>query len=116
MHLNILFANTVFGFPVTRGQKSDFNIVFFVEGEDLATCSSQENSSHFRGFFTGSDRVKNSLITCFDIFYPVKNTVKVQRFFNRFFTASFTGSFTGFCIGQQWWSGVKSGWGGGGLK
>ena len=84
MHLNILLANTVFGFPVTRGQKSDFNIVFFVEGEDLATCSSQENSSHFRGFFTGSDRVKNSLITCFDIFYPVKNTVKVQTFLTGF--------------------------------
>ena len=80
-----------FRFPVTWGQKSDFKINFFVwgvEGRSLATCSCQVNSSHFRGFFTGSDPVKNALFTGFDILYPVKNTVKVHRFF--------TGSFTGF--------------------
>ena len=43
----------------------------------------------------GSDPVKNALFTGFDIFYHVKNTVKVHKFFNRFFTGSFTGFFTG---------------------
>ena len=33
--------------------------------------------------------MNNALFTGFDIFYPVKNTVKVQRFF------------TGFCIGSD---------------
>ena len=46
---------------------------------------------YFRGFFTGSDPVKNALFTGFDILYPVKNTVK----FHRFFTGSFTEFFTG---------------------
>ena len=85
----------VFRFPVTWGQKSDFNINFLFaewrQGRSLATCSCQVNSSHFRGFFTGSDLVKNALFTGFDILYPVKNTVKVHRFF----TGSFTGFFTG---------------------
>ena len=40
----------------------------------------QVKSSHFRGFFTGSDPVKNALFTGF----PVKNTVKVQRFLTGF--------------------------------
>ena len=79
-----------FRFPVTWGQKSDFNINFLF-GEwrgDLWQYAAARNSSHFRGFFTGSDPVKNALFTGFDILYPVKNTVKVHRFF--------TGSFTGF--------------------
>ena len=37
--------------------------------------------------------MKNALLTGFDIFYPVKNTVKVHRVF--------TGFFTGFCMGSD---------------
>ena len=41
--------------------------------------------------------MKNALLTGFDIFYPVKNTVKVHRVF----TGSFTGFFSGFCMGSD---------------
>ena len=57
-----------------RGQKSDFNIVFFCWGGGggwwgmwQRACSCQANS-HFTGFFTGSDPVKNALFTGFEIF------------------------------------------------
>ena len=75
-----------FGFPVTQRQQSDFNIVFFCwgGGEIWQTCTCQVNSSHFRGFFTGSDPVKNALFTGFEIFYAVKNAVKVHRFLTGF--------------------------------
>ena len=78
-------------FPVTWGQKLDFNLTLRGLERSLATYSYQVNSSHFRGFFTGSDPVKNALFTGFEIFNPMKNTVKVQRFF----TGSLTGFFTG---------------------
>ena len=54
----------------------------------------------------GSDPVKNALFTGFDIFYHVKNSVKVHRFFTGSFTGFFTGYkltgfFTGFCMGSD---------------
>ena len=86
------------GFSLTRGQKSDFNIVFFVgagRGETSGNIC-EVNSSHFRGFFTGSDSVKNALFTGFEIFYPAREKhCESSEVFYRFFTGSFTGFFTG---------------------
>jgi len=55
-------------------------------GRSLATYSYQVNSSHFRGFFTGSDPVKNALFTGFEIFYPAhEKHCESSEVFYRFF-------------------------------
>ena len=65
-------------------QVINYVIRFWIEPNGLHISEHQVNS-YFRGFFTRMEPVKNAVFTGFDIFYPVKNTVKVHRVFHRFF-------------------------------